>query len=91
MLSRHPAVSVCAVIGIPSAQWGESVHAVVVLKPGMQASQEELCAHCRALIAGCKCPKTVKLRSAMPLSAAGKVVKAQLRAPYWQGRSRRVG
>lgn len=91
MLSRHPAVSACAVIGIPSAQWGESVHAVVVLKPGMQARQEELRAHCRALIAGYKCPKTVELRNAMPLSAAGKVVKAQLRAPYWQGRSRRVG
>jgi long-chain acyl-CoA synthetase len=91
VLSRHPAVSVCAVIGIPSAQWGESVHAVVVLKPGMQAGEEELRNHCRALIAGYKCPKTVELRSEMPLSAAGKVVKAQLREPYWQGRSRRVG
>ena len=91
VLSRHPAVSVCAVIGIPSAQWGESVHAVVVLKPGMQASEEALRDHCRAFIAGYKCPKTVELRSAMPLSAAGKVVKAQLREPYWQGRGRRVG
>ena len=91
VLSRHPAVSVCAVIGIPSAQWGESVHAVVVLKPEMQGSEEALRAHCRSLIAGYKCPKTIEFRSAMPLSAAGKVVKAELRAPYWQDSSRRVG
>jgi long-chain acyl-CoA synthetase len=82
VLSRHPAVSVCAVIGIPSAQWGESVHAVVVLKPDMQGSEEELRAHCRSLIAGYKCPKTIEFRSTMPLSAAGKVVKAQLRKAY---------
>jgi long-chain acyl-CoA synthetase len=91
VLSRHPAVSVCAVIGIPSAQWGESVHAVVVLKPDMPGSEEELRAHCRSLIAGYKCPKTIEFRSAMPLSAAGKVVKAQLRKPYWLDSNRRVG
>jgi long-chain acyl-CoA synthetase len=90
VLSRHPAVSACAVIGIPSEQWGESVHAVVVLKPDMQASEDELRSHCRALIAGYKCPKSVELRATMPLSAAGKVVKTQLREPYWQGRSRHV-
>ena len=59
VLSRHPAVSVCAVIGIPSAQWGESVHAVVVLKPEMQGSEEALRAHCRSLIAGYKDRKSV--------------------------------
>jgi long-chain acyl-CoA synthetase len=91
VLSRHPAVSVCAVIGIPSAQWGESVHAVVVLKPDMPGSEEELRAHCRSLIAGYKCPKTIEFRSAMPLSAAGKVVKAQLRKAYWLDSNRRVG
>jgi long-chain acyl-CoA synthetase len=66
------------------------VHAVVVLKPDMQASEDELRSHCRALIAGYKCPKSVELRATMPLSAAGKVVKTQLREPYWQGRSRHV-
>lgn len=90
VLARHPAVSVCAVIGIPSEQWGESVHAVVVLQPGARAGEEELRSHCRASLAGYKCPKTVEFRGAMPLSAAGKVVKAQLREPYWQGRSRNV-
>jgi long-chain acyl-CoA synthetase len=90
-LARHPAVSVCAVIGIPSEKWGESVHAVVVLKPGMQASEAELRAHCRTRLAGYKCPKTLEFRTAMPLSAAGKVVKAQLREPYWRGRNRNVG
>jgi long-chain acyl-CoA synthetase len=90
-LARHPAVSVCAVIGVPSAVWGESVHAVVVLKPGMQASEDELRAHCRSRLAGYKCPKTLEFRTAMPLSAAGKVVKAQLREPYWRGKDRNVG
>lgn len=90
VLARHPAVAVCAVIGIPSEQWGECVHAVVVLKPGIQAGEDELRAHCRSRLAGYKCPKTVEFRAAMPLSAAGKVVKTQLREPYWQGRTRRV-
>ncbi|WP_442947191.1 long-chain-fatty-acid--CoA ligase [Noviherbaspirillum sp.] len=90
ILARHPAVSVCAVIGIPSRQWGESVHAVVVLQTGSQATEEELRAHCRTALAGYKCPKSVEFREAMPLSAAGKVVKAQLREPYWRGQERKV-
>lgn len=90
VLARHPAVSVCAVIGIPSRQWGEAVHAVVVLKPGMQAGEEELRTHCRNWLAGYKAPKTVEFRNAMPLSAAGKVVKTQLREPYWRGSERNV-
>jgi long-chain acyl-CoA synthetase len=89
-LAQHGAVSVCSVIGIPSEQWGEAVHAVVVVKPGVQVSEEELRAHCRTRLANYKCPKSVEFRSAMPLSAAGKVVKAQLREPYWRDRSRRV-
>jgi long-chain acyl-CoA synthetase len=89
-LAQHAAVSVCSVIGVPSEQWGESVHAVVVLKPGTQASEEELRAHCRARLAGYKCPKSIEFRTTMPLSAAGKVVKAQLREPYWRGKTRNV-
>ena len=89
-LARHPAIAACAVIGIPSAQWGEAVHAVVVLKSGLRASEEELRAHCRGTLAGYKCPKTVEFRDAMPLSAAGKVVKTQLREPYWRHAGRNV-
>lgn len=90
VLARHPAVSVCAVIGIPSQQWGEAVHAVVVLKPGMQAGEDELRMHCRSWLAGYKSPKSIEFRDAMPLSAAGKVVKTRLREPYWRGMASNV-
>jgi long-chain acyl-CoA synthetase len=90
-LPRRPAVASCAVIGIPSDRWGEQVHAVVVLKPGAQATAAVLRDHCRDLIAGYKCPASVEFREALPLSAAGKLMKHVLPAPYWEGRSRRVG
>lgn len=89
-LSSHPAVALCAAIGIPSEKWGEEVHAVVVLKPGMTASEEEMVRHCRDLIAGYKCPRSVEFRPALPLSSVGKLLKNELREPYWKGRSRGV-
>jgi acyl-CoA synthetase (AMP-forming)/AMP-acid ligase II len=91
-LASHPAVAMCAVIGIPDDQWGEAVHAVVVAKAGTAApTAAELIAHCKALIAGYKCPKSVELRDALPLSGAGKVLKTVLREPFWKDRTRRVG
>jgi long-chain acyl-CoA synthetase len=78
-LARHPAVSMAAVIGIPHEQWGEAVHAVVVLKPGAVVEAEQLRRHCRQYIAGYKCPKSIEFRNALPLSAAGKILKQQLR------------
>jgi long-chain acyl-CoA synthetase len=90
-VATHPAVAACAVIGIPSEQWGEAVHAVVVLKPGAQEfSAEEIRAHCRRTIAGYKCPRSVEFRPALPLSAFGKVTKNELRAPYWKDAPRKV-
>jgi long-chain acyl-CoA synthetase len=90
-LGQHPAVQACAVIGIPDAQWGEAVHAVVVCTPGSDdASPDALIAHCKSLIAGYKCPRSVEFVEALPLSGAGKVLKTALRAPYWSGRERRV-
>jgi acyl-CoA synthetase (AMP-forming)/AMP-acid ligase II len=89
-LSQHAAVAVSAVIGIPSEQWGESVHAVVVLKPGTQATASELSDHCRQLIAGYKCPRTVEFRDALPMTGAGKIQKTELRKPHWEGRARAV-
>ena len=89
-IGRHPAVATCAVIGIPDERWGETVHAVVVLKKDTQVSVDELIAHCRTLIAGYKCPRSVVFAESLPLSAAGKVLKTQLREPFWQGRTRRV-
>jgi long-chain acyl-CoA synthetase len=89
-LAKHPAVAACAVIGVPSEQWGESVHAVVVPKPGQTATSEELIAHCKTLIAGYKCPRSIEFSEALPLSGAGKVLKTKLREPFWQASGRNV-
>lgn len=89
-LAQHPAVATCAVIGVPNEKWGEAVHAVVVRKPGVDASAEELIAHCKALIAGYKCPRSLNFVDALPISGVGKVLKTRLREPFWQGRERNV-
>lgn len=90
-IAQHPAVATSAVIGVPSEKWGESVHAVVVLKPGQSVTEEDLIAHCKTLIAGYKCPHSVEFSEALPLSGAGKVLKTKLREPFWKGRERNVG
>lgn len=90
-IGQHPAVSACAVIGIPSEAWGEGVHAVIVLRSGMSLTQEEIKAHCHARIAGYKCPKTVQFMDQLPLSVNGKVLKTVLREPFWKDRARAVG
>jgi long-chain acyl-CoA synthetase len=89
-LSRHPDIAQCAVIGVPDPRWGERVHAVIVGRPGAELSSEGVIDHCRRLIAGYKCPRSIELRSALPMSAAGKILKADLRAPYWEGQGRNV-
>jgi acyl-CoA synthetase (AMP-forming)/AMP-acid ligase II len=87
-ISSHPAVAQVAVIGIPHDLWGEQVHAVVVLKPGSNATAEELRDHARESIAGYKVPKTFDFRTEpLPLSATGKVVKDQLRKEYARARA----
>ena len=83
-LASHPAVAQSAVIGVPHEKWGESVHAVIVLKPGAEASLESVQAHCRELIAGYKCPRSVEFVDALPLSSVGKVLKNDLRKRYLQ-------
>ncbi|WP_433662174.1 long-chain-fatty-acid--CoA ligase [Nocardia sp. CA-128927] len=82
-LAAHAAVAACAVIGVPEREWGERVHAVVVLLPGTQATDEELRAHCKELIAGYKAPRTVEFTDALPMSGAGKILKRELRKKYW--------
>jgi long-chain acyl-CoA synthetase len=89
-VASHPAVAQCAAIGIPSEKWGESVHVVLVLKPGEVLQEDELMAHCRERIAGYKCPRSVEVRESLPLSSVGKILKAELRKPYWNNHSRGI-
>ncbi len=90
-LYQHPAVREAAVIGIPSERWGEAVHAVVVLKDKQSASAEELIGHCRSLIGGYKCPRSVEFRTeALPTTPVGKIRKNVLRDVYWVGRTRKI-
>ncbi len=80
---QHPAVAMCAVIGIADANWGERVHAVVLPKPGQAVTPDEIIAHCRALVGGYKVPRSVEIRTEpMPISGAGKVLKTVLRAEH---------
>jgi long-chain acyl-CoA synthetase len=90
-ISSHPDVVQVAVIGIPSDQWGEAVHAICVVREGATVTDTEIIAHTREWIAGYKIPKSVELRTEpLPLSGAMKVLKRELRAPYWEGRERSV-
>ncbi|WP_113701786.1 acyl-CoA synthetase [Nonomuraea lactucae] len=90
-LAQHPAVASCAVIGVPDQQWGERVHAVIVLRPGTTTTAEEIRAHVKERIAGYKAPRTCEFVDTLPLSGAGKILKRELRKPHWQGADRQVG
>jgi acyl-CoA synthetase (AMP-forming)/AMP-acid ligase II len=89
-LMAHPAILECAVIGVPHERWGEEVKALVVLKDGASAKPHEILAAARGKIAPFKIPKTVEFLAALPRTPSGKVQKAKLRAPYWEGRERQV-
>jgi acyl-CoA synthetase (AMP-forming)/AMP-acid ligase II len=90
-ISSHEHVADVAVIGIPSEEWGESVHAIVILNEGGKLTEVEIIAHCRERIAGYKCPKSVEFRfEPFPLSGANKVLKTELRKPHWRGHTREV-
>ncbi len=90
-VALHPAVAACAVIAVPSAEWGESVHAAVVLQPGANLELEDLQTHVRSLIAHYKVPRSLEILDALPMSGAGKILKRELRKPHWGDTDRAVG
>ncbi|MDF7774796.1 long-chain-fatty-acid--CoA ligase [Sphingomonas sp. AOB5] len=90
-LQSHDTVSEVAVIGVPDPRWGEAVLALVVAKPGTAPDADAIIVHCRERIAGYKCPKEVRFIDTMPRNAAGKILRRELRKPFWEGVDRLVG
>jgi acyl-CoA synthetase (AMP-forming)/AMP-acid ligase II len=89
-LVEHPAVFEAVVVGVPDDKWGEAVKALVVLRSGAKATEEELIEHCRERLASYKKPKSVDFVESIPRNATGKVLRRLVREPYWQDKTRRV-
>jgi acyl-CoA synthetase (AMP-forming)/AMP-acid ligase II len=89
-LEEHPDIYEAAVFGIPSEEWGESVHAVIVKRPGSDLDEDGVIAHARAHLAGYKVPRSISWMDELPKTGSGKILKRELRAPFWADRTTKV-
>jgi acyl-CoA synthetase (AMP-forming)/AMP-acid ligase II len=89
-LEQHPKILEAAVFGIPSEEWGELVHAVVVARSGETLIEAEVTAHCRDVLANYKLPRSIAFALELPKTGSGKILKRELRAPFWEGRASQV-
>jgi long-chain acyl-CoA synthetase len=90
VLMSHPGIADCAVIGVPHERWGETAKAVVVKKPDVEVTEQDIIDFARERLAKFKCPTSVTWVDALPRNPSGKILKKDLRAPYWEGRTRNV-
>ena len=90
-LELHPDIYEVAVFGIPDEEWGEAVHATVVIRPGSSVTADDVSAHARQHLASYKIPRSVAFSNELPKTGSGKILKRDLRAPYWSGRTSMVG